>query len=276
MPKLPASGGGVIATTADDKHAAGAGNIVRATKEGANAIITVHGAANEMCDVIGTAISNGISVISFDFDQACSENQIMTSQHDGQMAELLLEQAFKYAGPNVNVGYVNDINFTPWIKRDKVWQKYKHQHDWHEVFFVNEAAEYQSPEDLQAAILDAIESSPDDLAFVYAPWDYLMTTTVKALEDASSDAKAYGADITDEGILTMTTPSSSPWLATAGGDAGTIGASVMRMAALAMAGELDPWVSNIAVIKIPSTLITQDVLLDEDAKNTNQLLEVLP
>jgi simple sugar transport system substrate-binding protein len=200
----------------------------------------------------------------------------MTSQHDGQMAELVLEQALKYAGPNVNVGYVNDINFTPLIKRDKVWQKYKQQHDWHEVFFVDEAAEYQSAEDLQAAILDAIESSPDDLAFIYAPWDYLTTTTVKALEDASSDSNTYGADITDEGILTMTPPNSSPWLATAGGDAGMIGASVLRMAALAVAGELDPWVSNSGVIKIPSTLITQDFLLDEDVKNTNQLLEALP
>jgi hypothetical protein len=81
--------------------------------------------------------------------------------------------------------------------------------------FVDEAAEYQSAEDLQAATLDAIESSPNDFAFIYAPWGYLTTTTMKALEDASSDAKVYGADSTDESILTMTTPNSIPWLAKA-------------------------------------------------------------
>jgi hypothetical protein len=117
--------------------------------------------------------SSDISVVSFDFDgEACSLKQILTSQADEDMASLVLDPALVDQGKdiNVNVGYVNDLNFAPLLKRNDVWEAYKAENNWTQLFFVENAANFSLAETLQLTIEQAIEgTSPQVVDFICAP-----------------------------------------------------------------------------------------------------------
>jgi simple sugar transport system substrate-binding protein len=176
------------------------------------------------------------------------------------------------------------MNLEPLVRRDEVWEAYKIDNDWTQVFFVEDAANYTSADALRSAIEMAISGSPRPPSFIYAPWDYLSINTVKAIDsvaatNGSSNASrigVYGADVNDEDIAVMTAPGSQ-WLATAGGDPRGIGASLVRMVALSMAGEL----SNVeteegGTLTIPTTLITQDFLATKNIASMDILVEAMP
>ena len=271
----------------DAASAAGGGGVV--------GILTVGGHADAMCGPINADLTNNLTVVSFDLEGgACSPSHLLASQDDRDMAALVLDEALLNAGRDVDVGYVSDLNYAPIIKRDGVWEGYKIDNGWNEVFFVEDAANYASAEALKSAIELAMRESPTPPSFVYAPWDYLSINTVGAIDaiaatGGSSNATSigvYGTDVNDEDIAVMTAPGSE-WMATAGGDPLEIGASLVRMVALSAAGELpsdETTTTTISdsgeevgrMITIPIALITRDFLVARNVTNMEILDDVMP
>ncbi|KAL7535741.1 hypothetical protein ACHAWF_005254 [Thalassiosira exigua] len=239
-------------------------------------ILTVDGSAEKFCPVIDSILNDAskeIAIVSFDMDgDACSSNHVVTTQDDAGMATLPLEEAVSEFGQSLKVGYVSDMNYAPLKNRDEVWKTFKADNNWTQVFFVEDAAGFSSAEALQSAIQKAIDDNGMPIDFIYAPWDYLSVNTVKVLEDSNltTETAVYGADINDEDISVMTA-AGSPWKATAGGNPRAIGAALFRMVALAASGELEE-----TQIKIPSTLVTQSFLLENDVNTLDDLDVAMP
>lgn len=283
-----------VFTSQDQNETSQSDSIVQAIKHGATGIITVDGSSTTLCDSIRSAIGAGIPVLSFDFDasETCAPTgHLLTSQSDSDMADLVLMQAAMAYNSGedaseVRVGYVNDLNFQPLQNRNAVWEAYSNKHGWVQEFFVQDAASFPTPEDLQNAIIEEFillkEQSSNstitatDVQFVYAPWDYLAINTVEALEQIDSDVDVYGADINNEDIAAMTKPGSR-WKATAGGHPKMIGAAITRMSLLQIAtGVEEEGQQQERYIKIPSLLFTQRFLLENYVATLSDLVEVMP
>ena len=264
---------------ADNNETKLAEDIMSATQDETTiGIVTVDG-DEDLCGAINSAIKKGIAVVSFDFDgDACNEKQVKTSQMDEEMARLVLTNAADTLGKGLNVGYVNDLNFAPLQKRNEVWEAFKKAYNWNQVFFVQNASQYATQADLQAAIETSIEET-SNVSFTYAPWDHLAQTTVSAVKETDGSIDVYGADINDQDIAVMR---NSTWRATAGGDPMYIGASLTRMVVKTVVGQLTGIGSNPFLfalgneLSIPSVLVTQDFLLAEDVTNMNELNNKLP
>jgi simple sugar transport system substrate-binding protein len=239
-------------------------------------IVTVGGTQEGLCDAIVEVIeSYDIPVVSFDFDgNVCHPTKhVLTAQADLNMASLVMDQAVAdhAIDPDVQVGYVSDLNYVPLLNRDNVWETYKTAYDWTEVFFVDDAANFTSRDELVETIAAALEDNPE-VDFVYAPWDYLTGATLSALELVvnSSVTAVYGADINDEDISLMIAPGSL-WKATAGGDPQAIGAALIRMVSILATDGLEA-----SVIDIPSLLFTQSFLLSNGITSMATLREAMP
>jgi ABC-type sugar transport system substrate-binding protein len=250
-----------------------------AMDDGTVGIVTVGGTEDGLCEAILESIEDyRTPVVSFDFDgKACHDTQhVLTAQADYNMASLVLEHAASaHPGPNVQVGYVSDLNYIPLINRNNVWETYKAAHNWTERFFINDAANYSSREDLVEVIAAELEDNPG-IDFVYAPWDYLTGATLSAIDrvDTNSTTAAvdavYGADINEDDIALMTGPGSL-WEATAGGDPQAIGAALIRMISILVTDGLE---SN--QIDIPSLLFTQSFLLSNGITSMVTLRDAMP
>ncbi|KAL3924925.1 MAG: hypothetical protein SGILL_000746 [Bacillariaceae sp.] len=238
-------------------------------------IVTVDGSQESMCGAIQEAIeTHNVSVVSFDFKGgACvTGKHVLTAQADDDMASFVLQQAQdQHPGNGIQVGYVSDLNFEPLINRDVVWNSFKFANGWEQAFFVENPANFSALEDLVEAIAAELEENPQ-VDFIYAPWDYLAGAALSALEivnDTTTDS-VYGADINDEDIALMIADGSL-WKATAGADPKAIGASLMRMVALSATGDLAS-----SDIVIPTTLITQEFLLDNQVSSMETMRAAMP
>ena len=254
-----------------------------------------------LCASIVTANAAGIPVVSKNLD--CDDETgvegtptawVQTQQSNTAIAELVLTQAAQdtpvVVGPDglpgpTPVGYVNDLARGA-SERNVVWETYRKNYQWEQEFFVDQAASYNTSDDLQNAIseqlLDATTSPNSTIQFVYAPWDYLALTTVQALQRLDSydddnrndigfrSTKVYGADINTEDIEAMIEPY-SPWLATAGGHPAMIGAAILRMNLLQLAKA-----TTKEFVQMPSFLFTQDFLRTEQVTNLDELLIAMP
>jgi hypothetical protein len=78
------------------------------------------------------------------------------------------------------VGYTNNPNYAPLIERDKVWEGYKINNNWTQVFFIEDAINFRANA-LKSAIEMTILGSPRPLSFIHAPQDYLSMNTVEAI-----------------------------------------------------------------------------------------------
>ncbi|KAL9190571.1 hypothetical protein ACHAXT_000277 [Thalassiosira profunda] len=221
-----------------------------ATRTGGNPIVTVGGSGDALCPAIN----------------------VKDAYDRGRRGycDPVLDQALNDLGRDLTVGYVNDLNYAPLAKRNEVWEEYKEANGWEQAFFVADAANFSSAEALQSAIETELEGvAPVD--FIYAPWDYLSINTVAALRATNASGTAvYGADFNDEDIAVMIEPD-SPWKATAGGDPRAIGAALIRMVAIDAAGEL-----NETQVTIPSVLVTQSYLLDNNITDLMELDDANP
>ena len=92
-------------------------------------------------------------------------------------------------------------------------------------------------------------------------------TSLQSLED---DIRVYGVDISTADIEIMTAEG-SPWVATATTDPSAIGAAVVRVMALELAGEVEE-----REVVFPGTLVTQEFLREEGIANLEALRGVLP
>jgi simple sugar transport system substrate-binding protein len=227
------------------------------------------GNTDTVCEAINTVFNTtDIAVVSLDFEgEACSKKQVLASQQNADIARLVLDNAVAVEGQGVNVGYVSDLNYRPLRIRNDVWEAYKAEFNWNQVFFVENATGFATQADLQSAIEDAIKGS-ENVTFIYSPWDYLSVTTVSAVKETVDTIDVYGADVNNQDITLMR---NSTWKATAGGNPMYMGASLTRMVAKSAAKELME-----KELIIPSTLITQAFLLENNVTNLNNLDDKLP
>jgi hypothetical protein len=81
----------------DAASAAGGGGVV--------GILTVGGHADAMCGPINAALTNNLTVVSFDLEGgACSPSHLLASQDDRDMAALVLDEALLNAGGMSTLG----------------------------------------------------------------------------------------------------------------------------------------------------------------------------
>ena len=136
-----------------------------------------------MCDATHVALSNNVSVVSSKYIVgACSPTHCLTSQDNYQQR---YGQAGAQSGPaerggGSDVGYTNNPNYAPLIERDKVWEGYKINNNWTQVFFIEDAINFRANA-LKSAIEMTILGSPRPLSFIHAPQDYLGMNTVEAI-----------------------------------------------------------------------------------------------
>ncbi len=231
-------------------------------------IIVRHGFAETLCPGVNKALEMGIKVVIYDVEiQTCAPNAIQTQQSDVEMASLVLDQMIKDAGDDIDVGYVNVLGIAPLDRRDAVWQKYKAEHGWNEVFFTGKYSASTATD--TAPMVDNALKANKGVQAIYAPYDELTKATLTALEqnpDLAGKVKVYGADISTADIELMTAEG-SPWMATGATDPNAIGAAVTRTLALDLAGEMKPGDK----VDFPPILVTQQDLRDNDIKNMDDL-----
>jgi len=238
---------------------------------GVDGIIVDHGQTDTMCPLINDALDAGIPVVIYDIAIAdCAPDAVQTQQSDASLADLSLGQMLADIGADQNVGYVNVLGIAPLDRRHVVWEEYKTDNNWTEVFFVGEFTNAVATDNAQ--LVDAALKANPDVTAIFAPYDELTKGTVSAINDngLADQISAYGIDISNADIEVMTAEG-SPWKATATTDPNAIGAAVMRTMALELAGQQDS-----RSVDFPGVLVTQQFLLDNSITNMDDLRAALP
>lgn len=270
--QVEALGGELSVFDAQGDNATQASQLDQAIAASPDGIIVRHGFPDTLCPGVNNAIEAGIPVIIYDVEiQECAPDAIQTQQSDVEMASLVLDQMVEDIGSDQNVGYVNVSGIAPLDRRDGVWQEYKGENNWTELFktgtYTNSTATDTAP-----MVSNALKSN-SDVAAIYAPYDELTKGTLSALEqnpDLEGEVLVYGADISTADIELMKAEG-SPWVATGATDPNAIGAAVVRTLALHMAGELDE-----TKVEFPPILITADFLRENDVNNMEDLRAAEP
>ena len=238
---------------------------------GVKAIIVDHGNADTMCPGINKAIKAGIPVAVYDVDiRKCAPEAVFTSQSDEALASAVLGQAVKDLGKNKTVGYVNVLGIAPLDRRHVIWEQTKKKQKWTQKFFVGKFTNAVATDNAQLA--DAALKANPKVSAIFAPYDELAKGTISAIyqNKLQKSVKVYGIDISNADIEIMT-KAGSPWTATAGTDPNAIGAGVVRVMALKLAGE-----QKGNEVSFPGVLITAKFLKANKIKNMDDLRAKLP
>ena len=270
--QVEALGGELAVFDAQGDNATQASQLDQAISSSPDGIIVRHGFPDTLCPGVNNAIEQGIPVIIYDVEiQECAPDAIQTQQSDAEMASLVLDKMVEDIGSDQNVGYVNVKGIAPLDRRDAVWEEYKAENNWEELFFTGTYTN-STATDTAPMVSNALKANPD-VAAIYAPYDELTKGTLSALEqnpDLEGQVKVYGADISTADIELMKAEG-SPWIATGATDPNAIGAAVVRTLALHMADELTE-----TKVEFPPILITQDFLRENDVNNMEDLREAEP
>ncbi len=238
---------------------------------GVAGIVVDHGQTDTMCPLINDALDAGIKVVIYDIAiQECAPNAVQTQQSDASLADLSLGQMLEDIGPDQDVGYVNVLGIAPLDRRHVVWEEYKAENNWNQIFFVGEFTNAVATDNAQ--LVDAALKANPNVRAIFAPYDELTKGTVSAINDngLAEDIWAYGIDISNADIEVMTA-AGSPWKATATTDPNAIGAAVMRTMILELAGQQGP-----RTVDFPGVLVTQQFLLDNNITNMVDLRAAMP
>jgi simple sugar transport system substrate-binding protein len=173
-------------------------------------------------------------------------------------------------GTGVDVGYVNVFGIAPLDRRHVIWEEFKAENDWTELFFVGKFTNSVATDNAQ--LVDAGIKANSSVTAIFAPYDEFTKGTVSAIEQngVQGTVSAYGIDISNADIEVMTAEN-SPWKATAGTDPNAIGAAVVRTMLLHLAGQLSE-----NEYQFPGVLITRDFLLENSIGNMDDLRAKLP
>ncbi|HET8725898.1 MAG TPA: substrate-binding domain-containing protein [Alphaproteobacteria bacterium] len=237
---------------------------------GVDGIILQHGLTETLKNGAARAVEAGIPVVAFDVNVE-NERIPQIEQSDRDLARLALEQAIEDNGEEFTAGYVYVAGIAPLDRRNETWEQFKARYPG-----IEEAARWgtldnpiaNSVANQTAAVLRA---NPD-MEVVFAPYDEFAKGVKLAVDEAglSSDISIYSADISTADIAAMTEPGSA-WAATAATNPAVVGEVSVRALAMLIAGE-DPGRQVI----VPPTLITQDMLLENDITNMEELSAKLP
>jgi len=234
-------------------------------------IIVDHGQTDTMCPLINDALDAGKFVVIYDIAIAeCAPQAVQTQQSDASLADLVLGQMYEDIGGDELVGYVNVLGIAPLDRRHVIWEEYVADSPWKQEFFVGEFTNSVATDNAQ--LVDAALKANPDVAAIFAPYDEFTKGTVSAIEENNMQDKvsAYGIDISNADIEVMTAEG-SPWKATATTDPNAIGAAVVRVMALEIAGQ-----NADRSVDFPGVLVTQDFLVDNEIKNMVDLRSAMP
>lgn len=246
-------------------------DMTTAIGSGVSAIIVDHGQKDTMCPLINEALDKGIKVVIYDIAIAeCAPRAVETAQSDASLATLVLTQMATDIGKDQNVGYVNVLGIAPLDRRDVVWKQFVTDNNWNQKFFVGKFTNAVATDNAQ--LVDAALKGDPDVTAIFAPYDELTKGAISAIEqnNMGDKVKAYGIDISNADIEIMTREN-SPWKATATTDPNAIGAAVVRVMALEMAGEQVE-----RQVQFPGVLVTQQFLIDNAIKNMEDLRKAMP
>ena len=238
---------------------------------GVDGIIVDHGQADTMCPLINDALDAGLPVVVYDIEVSeCAPEAVETAQSDADLATLILDKMAEDLGADQPVGYVNVLGIAPLDRRHAVWEEVVAEQGWSQDFFVGEFTNSVATDN--ARLVDAALKANPGVAGIFAPYDELTKGAVSAVRSNGLEGsiKVYGVDISTADIEIMTAEG-SPWVATATTDPNAIGAAVVRVMALELAGE----VAEREVV-FPGTLVTQDFLREEGIQNLEALRKVMP
>lgn len=237
---------------------------------GVDGIIVEHGVPSLLQPAVQRALDKGIKVVAFDVAIDHPEVPQIT-QSDFTLARLALEHAIAENGTSFNAGYVYVPDVDPLDRRDEVWREYKDLYPG-----IIEKAQFgnlDSPIAISNAELaiNALQENPD-ITVMFAPYDEFARGVELALDelDMNGQVKIYGADISNEDITSMRKRDSA-WAATAATNPASVGEVSVRALAMLIANEAPG-----ARIVVPPTLITREMLIEQDILSMNDLEKQIP
>lgn len=237
---------------------------------GVDGIIVQHGLTESMQEAVQRAVDEGIKVVAFDVNV---ENDAVpqVEQSDRDLARLALEQAVKDNGESFTAGYVYVPGIAPLDRRDETWKEFKERYPG-----INEKAQFGTLDNPIAnsnanQARSVLQANPD-INVMFAPYDEFAKGVKIAVDEAgmNQDIKIYSADVSTADIAAMSEPDSA-WVATAATNPAVVGEVSVRALAMLLAGE-DPGASVI----VPPTLITREMLLENEIKNMEELATSVP
>ncbi|MCE7030137.1 substrate-binding domain-containing protein [Jiella sp. CBK1P-4] len=237
---------------------------------GVDGIVVQHGLTESMTAAVQRAVDAGIKVVAFDVNVE-NDKVPQIEQSDRDLARLALEQAVKDNGESFEAAYVYVPGIAPLDRRDETWKKFKDQYAG-----IEEVAQFGTLDNPIANSVanqaSAVLRANPGITVVFAPYDEFAKGVKIAVDEAglSSDIKIYSADVSTADIQAMREDPSA-WVATAATNPQLIGEVSVRALAMLLAGE-DPG-HNVVV---PPTLVTRDMLLENDINNMEQLSQKLP
>ena len=237
---------------------------------GVDGIVIQHGLTESMQEAARRAIDAGIKVVAFDVNV---ENEAIPQieQSDRDLARLVLEQAIVDNGEAWTAGYVYVPGIAPLDRRDETWRDFKARYPG-----IDETARFGTLDNPIAnsnanQARSVLQANPD-IEVVFAPYNEFARGVKIAVDEAglSTEINIYSADVSTSDIVAMREPDSA-WAATAATNPAVVGEVSVRALAIMLTGG-DPGASVI----IPPTLITQDMLNDNDITNMEDLSAKLP
>ncbi|VAW17364.1 ABC transporter, substrate-binding protein (cluster 2, ribose/xylose/arabinose/galactose) [hydrothermal vent metagenome] len=237
---------------------------------GVDGIIVQHGLTESMQDAVQRAVAAGIKVVAFDVDVK-NPAVPQVEQSDRDLARLAIEQMIKDNGTSFKAGYVYVPGIAPLDRRDETWRAFKEKYPG-----IDQVAEFGT---LDNPIANSVANQARsvlqanrDITVMFAPYDEFAKGVKIAVDEAgmTDQITIYSADVSTADISAMLEVG-SPWVATAATNPAVVGEVSVRTLAMLLAGE-DPGHNVI----IPPTLITQQMLLDNDIKNMADLSAKLP
>jgi simple sugar transport system substrate-binding protein len=234
------------------------------------AIILDHGLGDTVKPLVAKAVAANIPVIVYDADVAPGAGIVLTSQSDESMAESVLGIMANDLGSGAQVGYVSAKGFAPLDRRAVVWDAAVAKNNW-KVDFSTGKVSASTATDTAPLVTAALQKNPG-VQGIFAAYDELAKGTLVAIQNAklADKVKLYGIDISNADIE-LITAEGSPWVATAATDPYAVGAAVVRVAALQVAGQLGK-----DSVQFPAAAITQADLRAKNVTNMDTLRAAFP
>lgn len=237
---------------------------------GVDGIIIQHGLTESMQEAAQRAIDAGIKVVAFDVNV---ENDMIpqVEQSDRDLARLALEQALVDNGDTFKAGYVYVAGIAPLDRRDETWVGVKAANPGIEEVAMFGTLDNPIANSVANQARSVLQAHPE-ITVMFAPYDEFAKGVKIAVDEAgmSDMIKIYSADVSTADIAAMREPDSA-WAATAATNPAVVGEVSVRTLAMLLAGET---VEHNVII--PPTLITQDMLNDNDIRNMADLSSKLP
>lgn len=237
---------------------------------GVDGIIIQHGLTESMKDAAQRAVDAGIKVVAFDVNV---ENDAVPQieQSDFMLGKLALEQAIKDNGEKWKAGYVYVPGIAPLDRRNEAWLEIQETYPGIEEVAVFGTLDNPIANSNANQARSVLQANPD-INVMFAPYDEFAKGVKIAVDEAglNDQIKIYSADISTADISAMREPDSA-WAATVATNPAVVGEVSVRTLAMMLAGE-DPGSSVI----VPPTLITQELLNEQDIKNMSDLSASMP